>query len=84
MSKPIKANYDQEFLLPLSIEDWVSKDHPARYIREFVESLDLKEMGFNETIWDILGGQGGVVVWNHIPHIKTQKGTNEISNCIIK
>lgn len=48
MAKPIKANYDQEFLLPPSIEDWVSKDHPARYIREFVESLDLKELGFKE------------------------------------
>jgi len=41
MSKQIKANYDQEFLFPPSIEDWISKDHPSRYIREFVESLDL-------------------------------------------
>ena len=48
MAKPIKANYDQEFLLPPSIEDWASKDHPARYIREFVQSLDLKELGFKE------------------------------------
>lgn len=46
MSKQIKANYAQEFLLPPSLEDWISKDHPSRYIREFVESLDLKEMGF--------------------------------------
>jgi len=46
MSKQIKANYNQEFLLPPSIEDWISKDHPSRYIREFVESLDLKELGF--------------------------------------
>jgi transposase len=46
MSKQIKANYDQEFLLPPSLEDWISKDHPSRYIREFVESLDIKELGF--------------------------------------
>ncbi|MDQ3019624.1 MAG: hypothetical protein M3R36_03500 [Bacteroidota bacterium] len=46
MSKEIKANYSQEFLLPPSLEDWISKDHPSRYIREFVESLDLKELGF--------------------------------------
>jgi transposase len=46
MSTQIKANYEQDFLLPPSLEDWISKDHPSRYIREFVESLDLKEMGF--------------------------------------
>ncbi len=46
MSTQIKANYGQDFLLPPSLEDWISKDHPSRYIREFVESLDLKEMGF--------------------------------------
>ena len=46
MSKQIKANYAQDFLLPPSLEDWISKDHPSRYIREFVESLDLREMGF--------------------------------------
>jgi len=46
MSTQIKANYEQDFLLPPSLEDWISKDHPSRYIREFVESLDLKEIGF--------------------------------------
>lgn len=46
MSTQIKANYEQEFLLPPSLEDWINKDHPSRYIREFVESLDLKELGF--------------------------------------
>lgn len=46
MSSQIKANYDQDFLLPPSLEEWISKDHPSRYIREFVESLDLKELGF--------------------------------------
>lgn len=46
MSTQIKANYEQDFLLPPSLEDWISKDHPSRYIREFVESLDLKELGF--------------------------------------
>jgi len=47
MGKEIRANYSQIFLLPPSIEDWVPRDHPARFIRDFVESLDLKLIGFN-------------------------------------
>jgi len=46
MSSQIKANYEQNFLLPPSLEDWITKDHPSRFIREFVESLNLKEIGF--------------------------------------
>jgi transposase len=46
MSRQIKADYSQIFLLPPSIEDWVGKDHPARFIREFVELLDIKDLGF--------------------------------------
>ncbi len=45
MSKKIEADYDQTFLLPPQLEDWVGPEHPARFIREFVESMDLEEMG---------------------------------------
>ncbi|MCP4639785.1 MAG: transposase [bacterium] len=38
-------DYGQEFLLPPSLEDWVSPSHPARFIREFVDALDLAELG---------------------------------------
>ncbi len=48
MNNEIKADYDQQFLLPPSLEDWVSEDHPVRFIREFVDSMDLREMGFQE------------------------------------
>ncbi len=46
MSHQIKANYEQNFLLPPSLEDWVGCDHPSRFIRLLVESLNLQELGF--------------------------------------
>ena len=46
MSKEITADYSQKFLLPPSIEDWVPPDHPVRFIRLFVESLHLSDLGF--------------------------------------
>lgn len=44
--KKIDANYSEQYLLPPSIEDWLSADHPARFIREVVENLKFDEMGF--------------------------------------
>lgn len=46
MANPIAPDYGQQFLLPPALEDWVAADHPARYLREFVDELNLGEMGF--------------------------------------
>lgn len=46
MSKSIRPDFSQTFLMPPSLEDWVDGDHPARFIRDFVSSLDLSELGF--------------------------------------
>lgn len=48
MSNELKANYNQQFLLPPSLEEWIPEDHPVRFIREFVDSMDLEAMGFRE------------------------------------
>ena len=45
MAQPIAPDYGQQFLFPPALEDWVPADHPARFLREFVEQLDLPALG---------------------------------------
>src|SRR3989337_380343 len=44
MSRELRADYTTQFLFPPALEDWVKADDPARYIRAFVDSLDLEEI----------------------------------------
>lgn len=46
MAQPIAPDYGQQFLFPPAVEDWVPKDHPVRFIREFVDQQDLAKLGF--------------------------------------
>jgi len=46
MTQPIAPDYGQQFLFPPALEEWVAQDHPVRFLREFVEQLDLAALGF--------------------------------------
>ena len=48
MSYEKRADYSETYLLPPSLEDWVGADHPARFVREVVDVLDLKGLGFKQ------------------------------------
>ena len=69
MSLKIEPVYDQTFLFPPNLEDWIGAEHPARFIREFVDSMDLKAEGI---VWgsDSLRGQpsysAGLLVKVHL------------------
>jgi hypothetical protein len=46
LAQPVAPDYGQQFLFPPALEDWVAVDHPARFLREFVDQLDLTALGF--------------------------------------
>jgi transposase len=46
MAHALAPDYGQQFLFPPALEDWVPADHPARFLREFVDQLDLGALHF--------------------------------------
>jgi transposase len=46
MSYEIDADFTVSYLFPPCVEDWLPEGHPARFIREFVDQLDLSALGF--------------------------------------
>ena len=58
MSKGLEAYYRMSFVFPPHLEDWVKEDHPARFVREVVEALDLEEVGLPQEVSEIEAGLG--------------------------
>lgn len=48
MPREIGPGHERMFLFPPALDDWVPEDHPARFIRDFVESLDLNALGIKK------------------------------------
>ena len=45
---PVRTvDYTEQLLLRHCVEDWVGDDHPARYLRDFVDSCNLESLGFD-------------------------------------
>ncbi len=42
MAHPIRPNYKQTYLFLYSLEELIPADHPAWFIRAFVDALDLE------------------------------------------
>lgn len=47
MGRALHADFSEVLLFPPAVEDWVVADHPARFIRAFVEAQDLEALGVN-------------------------------------
>jgi transposase len=45
MPKAIAPDYGQQFIFPPALEDFVPASHPVRFLREFVDQLDLPILG---------------------------------------
>ncbi len=52
MSNEIRADYEQRWLFPPSVEEWVPAEHPARLIRDLVDAVDLDDLGFERRVGD--------------------------------
>src|SRR3954447_11682622 len=59
MRRVLTADYNQQLMLPPSVEEWIGPEHPARFIREFIGLLDLRELGL-----DTIGREEGWVAYD--------------------
>lgn len=55
MNRTLDADYSQPLMFPPSLEDWVPPNHPARFLREFVDALDLDALGFAPPANEVTG-----------------------------
>ena len=52
MSRVLRPDYTQRFLLPPALDEWVPANHPVRFVRDFVDALNLAELGIPEPVAD--------------------------------
>jgi transposase len=52
MGHVLRPNYAQRFLLPPALDEWVPEGHPVRFVCDFVDALDLSELGIEEPAAD--------------------------------
>lgn len=45
MSRIIEADFTQQWIFPPALEDLIPADHAARFVRDFVDQVDLTELG---------------------------------------
>src|SRR6185503_2083638 len=80
MSNVIQPDYDQQWLFPPSLEDLVTAGHPARLVREFVDALDLEELGFKTEVADTgrpayaVSLQIKVILYGYMNRIRSTRG----------
>jgi len=48
-------NRDQTLIFPDTLEEYVDKENPVRFIDAFIDSLNLKKLGFTHSIPNELG-----------------------------
>ncbi len=48
MSRSLDADYTRTYLMPPAVDDWIPADHPARFVRSFVERFTRAEWGLPE------------------------------------
>jgi transposase len=53
----VGINRRQDYLLPPSVEEFISENNPVRVVDAYVDSLDLKELGFQNTEDEVTPGQ---------------------------
>lgn len=57
MSRIIEADFSQQWILPPALEDFIPPDHAARFVRDFVDQVDLRELGIKAPCATSPGGQ---------------------------
>jgi len=52
MSHAIRAQRNQRYLLPPDLDEWIGPEHPARFVADIVDNLDLEALGFRTSRGD--------------------------------